>query len=78
MLGIQETIANGKREYIETAVKLGSDLKWRSAIVEQIQARRRSHLYDDLECIPALEDFYFRIARHRAELQGRSVLDLER
>ena len=78
MLGIRDTIANGKREYIETAVKLGSDSKWRSEIVEQIQARRRSHLYDDLECIPALENFYLRIVRHKAELERRSVFDLGR
>ena len=78
MLGIRETIANGKREYIETAVKLGSDPKWRSKIVEEIKARRRSRLFGDLGCIPALEDFYFRIVRHRAELERRSVLDLGR
>ena len=76
MLGMPETIADGKRAYVEIAVRLGADPEWRREVVRQLQARRDEHLYGDLESITALEDFYFRVTRHRAELEARSFLDL--
>ncbi|MBL1211623.1 MAG: glycosyl transferase family 1, partial [Geminocystis sp. GBBB08] len=57
MLGVTETIASCEEEYIEIAVRLGSDLSYREEIREKIQANHH-RLYDDLECIKALEKFY--------------------
>ena len=57
MLKVTETIAQSKSEYIDIAVKLGLDSSWRQKIVQNIEANH-PYLYDDLECIKGLEEFY--------------------
>ncbi|WP_342597090.1 hypothetical protein VKI21_17450 [Cyanobacterium aponinum UTEX 3222] len=57
MLGVTDTIASSEDEYIEIAVRLGLDQTWREEIKEKIQANHHN-LYDDLECVRALENFY--------------------
>ncbi|MGL5133412.1 MAG: hypothetical protein ACRC78_12845, partial [Planktothrix sp.] len=56
-LGITETIAQNREDYIKIAVKLGLDLEWRLAIREKIK-QNLWKLYEDKSCIPALENFY--------------------
>lgn len=56
-MGITETIAQNEFEYIEIAVRLGIDTKWRQEIVQKIHERHHL-LYDDKTCVTALEDFY--------------------
>ncbi|MBD3560800.1 glycosyl transferase family 1, partial [Planktothrix sp. FACHB-1355] len=60
MLGVTETIANNEAEYIEIAVRLGLDREWRHQIVEQIK-HCQNYLYEDKNCIAALEAFYHKI-----------------
>ena len=56
MMGITETIAATKDEYIELAVRLGLDSEWRKYISDKI-ASCKHVIYYDKTCIKALEDF---------------------
>ena len=60
MLEITDTIAKNPTEYIEIAVKLGLQPKWRQKIVDQIKNSQTS-LYNDKTPITALEEFYRRV-----------------
>lgn len=57
MLGVTETIAFSPQEYIEIAVRLGNDKPYREEMREKIKANHHN-LYNDLECVRALEKFY--------------------
>ncbi len=57
MMGVTETIAQDEAEYVEIAVRLGLDAKWRQDMVRKIYKRHR-RLYDDRTCVTALESFY--------------------
>jgi len=56
-LGITETIAQNREDYVKIALRLGLDLEWRLAIREKIK-QNQWKLYEDKSCIPALENFY--------------------
>lgn len=60
MLGVTETIASSEQEYIEIAVKLGFDRAYNQTIREEIKVKL-DRLYEDLECVKALEKFYLQI-----------------
>lgn len=60
MIGLEETIANSEKEYIEIAVKLGQDQSYREEIKQKIRGNQ-DNLYHDLECVRALEKFYLDI-----------------
>jgi len=57
MLGVTDTVAKNEAEYVEIAVRLGLDRKWRDSIVERI-IQSHSYLYEDKTCVEALEKFY--------------------
>lgn len=57
MLGVTTTIATNATEYINIAVRLAEDPRWRKEIVQQM-GDRHAHLYDDRAGIAALETFY--------------------
>ena len=57
MIGVTETIAETEAEYIEIAVRLGLDNKWRQVIRDQITANKH-RLFNDRECIKGLENFF--------------------
>ena len=57
MLGVTETIAQTKDEYIDIAVQLGLDADWRNRLRQTI-FDRHPHLYNDRTCVRALENFY--------------------
>lgn len=57
MLGVQETIADSEEEYIELAVRLGTDIEWRSSIVNKI-IDNHARIYNDIDCVKGLEEFY--------------------
>jgi predicted O-linked N-acetylglucosamine transferase (SPINDLY family) len=61
-LGVMETIANDAKDYIEIAILLGLNPHWRNHIVAQMQAHQ-DKLYDDLQCVRALEDFIRKVVR---------------
>jgi predicted O-linked N-acetylglucosamine transferase (SPINDLY family) len=56
MMGIEETIATTKDEYVQMAVRLGQDAQYRQQISRQV-AENKYKLYYDLKPIRSLEDF---------------------
>ena len=56
-LGVTDTIADDKDEYVEIAVRLGSDQEWRTDVVNRMQSNH-SRLYSDTKSVRALEDFF--------------------
>lgn len=63
-LGVTETIAKNKEEYISIAAKLGLDAAWRRAVIEKMVAGF-PQLYSDTRCVRALEKFYERVTSER-------------
>jgi predicted O-linked N-acetylglucosamine transferase (SPINDLY family) len=66
MMGVTETIASTQDEYIELAVRLGVDSEWRKQISGKI-ADNKHHIYRDMKCISALEDFLERTVKESME-----------
>ncbi len=64
MLGVTETIAENEAEYIEIAVRLGRDIKWRKSLVQRMKKRHFS-LYDDRICVKEMESFYQRVVEEK-------------
>lgn len=56
-LGVTATIAADGSDYINIAVRLGVEPTWRQEISTQMQAGH-DRLYDDRECVRALEAFF--------------------
>ncbi|MCX8079400.1 MAG: tetratricopeptide repeat protein [Geminocystis sp.] len=56
-IGVTETIASSLPEYIEIAAKLGKDKQWRQEVKQKI-IQNHHRLYNDLECVKALAEFY--------------------
>ncbi len=56
-IGVTETIAKNEREYIKIAVELGLNSVWRQEIINKIK-KNQWILYEDLNGIQSLEDFY--------------------
>jgi protein O-GlcNAc transferase len=63
-LGVTETIARDKADYVEIAARLGLDRQWRDSVVEKMIANY-SLLYSDKRCVEALEEFYRRAVDER-------------
>ncbi|MGI0486219.1 tetratricopeptide repeat protein [Pantanalinema rosaneae CENA516] len=61
-LGVTETIATDVMDYINIAVRLGVEPTWRQELATQMQAGH-DRLYDDRECVQALEAFFQQVAR---------------
>jgi predicted O-linked N-acetylglucosamine transferase (SPINDLY family) len=64
MMGVTETIAQNPAEYVEIAVRLGLDARWRQDIVRKM-SERHGWLYDDTSCVRALESFYQRVVQEQ-------------
>jgi predicted O-linked N-acetylglucosamine transferase (SPINDLY family) len=58
MMGIKETIASSKEEYIQIAIRLGRDTQYRQYI-SGLVAHNKYKLYHDLKPVRALEQFLF-------------------
>ena len=67
MIGVTETIAETEAEYIEIAVRLGLDNKWRQVIRDQITANKH-RLFNDRECIKGLENFFQKAIQKHSEI----------
>jgi protein O-GlcNAc transferase len=74
MLGVTDTIANSESEYIEIAVRLGLDPQWRQEISKKMGDRHR-YLYEDIECVRGLEDFYQQVVREHLEKHSGSQIE---
>jgi predicted O-linked N-acetylglucosamine transferase (SPINDLY family) len=64
MMGVTETIAATLDGYVDIAVRLGNETKWRRGISEKIAATRH-RAYKDTACIKGLEDFLERVVTGR-------------
>ncbi|MGH8000706.1 MAG: tetratricopeptide repeat protein [Brasilonema sp.] len=60
MMGIEETIAPTKDDYVQIAVRLAQDAQYRQQISQQV-AEKKQRLYGDLEPVRALEDFLLKV-----------------
>ncbi len=60
MMGIEETIASNKEEYVQIAIRLGKDFQYRQYISEQV-AENKHKLYGDLKPVRALEAFLLKV-----------------
>ncbi|QUS60870.1 tetratricopeptide repeat protein [Synechocystis sp. PCC 7338] len=58
MIDVTETIAQNPEEYIEIAVRLGTDNCWRQQI-RDLMEKNKYKLFDDQECIKGLEQFLY-------------------
>jgi predicted O-linked N-acetylglucosamine transferase (SPINDLY family) len=64
MMGVEETIAGTPQEYIDIAVRLGTDPDWNRRIRKRIEINR-DHIYEDRNCVQYLEHFYKEAGCHR-------------
>jgi protein O-GlcNAc transferase len=60
MMGIEETIAATKEDYVKIAIRLGKDAEYRQHISGLI-AENKHKLYGDLKPVRYLEDFFFKV-----------------
>jgi protein O-GlcNAc transferase len=70
-LCVTDTIANNTEEYVQIAVRLGTDSSWRDDIVRRMTSNYSS-IYSDTRCVRALEDFYRWIVETQLRAQRRS------
>ena len=59
-LGVTETIAQNKDEFLDIAFRLGSNEQYRTQIAQRIGAAHAS-LYSDSKCVRALESFFYSV-----------------
>lgn len=74
MMGISETIAQSKEEYVKIAVRLGQDTQYRQHISQQI-AQNKHKLYGDLKPVRALEDFLLKLVNKPRRFGAREVTE---
>jgi predicted O-linked N-acetylglucosamine transferase (SPINDLY family) len=60
MMGITDTIAATKSDYIAIATRLGKDSTWRRYLSNKIKENKYL-IYNDITCIRALEDFFVKV-----------------
>ena len=56
MMGVDETIATDKHDYVDIAVRLGNDSIWYNYITSLV-AENKHRAYGDMTCVRALENF---------------------
>ncbi len=70
-LGITETIAHTGADYINVAVRLARKADWQQQVIAKMRDRH-TQLFDETDCIHALEAFYREaIAQHQANPSQR-------
>jgi protein O-GlcNAc transferase len=75
MMGIEETIASNKSEYVQIAIRLGKDAAYRQYISQQV-AENKHKLYGDLKPIRALEDFLLQLVNKPRQFDAKDVAEL--
>jgi len=75
MMGIEETIASNKAEYIQIAIRLGKDAQYRQYISQQV-ADNKHKLYGDLKPVRALEDFLLQLVNKPRQFDAQEVAEL--
>lgn len=67
-LGMVDTIAQSKADYVNIAVRLGLDSEWRAEVVDRM-VKQHSQLYNDTTCVASLEAFYQQAVAQPVALQ---------
>ena len=62
MMDIDETVTETVDDYVSTAIRLGQDLAWRTAVKNRI-SENKHRVYRDATCISALQRFLNGVAR---------------
>ncbi|MBG1265061.1 tetratricopeptide repeat protein [Nostoc sp. WHI] len=75
MMGIEETIASNKAEYIQIAIRLGKDAEYRQYISQQV-ADNKHKLYGDLKPVRALEDLLLQLVNKPRQFDVEEVAEL--
>ena len=57
IINVTETIANNKQEYIDLAIKLGTNTEWKNQIKQKIKVNQNL-IFNDITPIKSLEKFY--------------------
>jgi predicted O-linked N-acetylglucosamine transferase (SPINDLY family) len=79
MMGVMETVADSADDYVEIAVRLGTDSAFRAAVSARIAANKH-RLYRDIASVRGLEEFLTGAVEHGLDgyaLPGRSKLAVE-
>lgn len=63
-LGVTDTIARDKADYVDIAVRLGQDREWRAQVLERMAAGHE-RLFSDTRAVRALEEFYRTVVQER-------------
>ncbi|MGD1863056.1 MAG: tetratricopeptide repeat protein [Phormidesmis sp.] len=75
MMGVEETIAASKAEYIEMAVCLGQHADYRQRVSQQIENNKHK-LYEDIQPVRALEEFLIKAVNKPRFAQDSAVSEL--
>jgi protein O-GlcNAc transferase len=62
LLGVTDTIAQTEADYIDIAVRLGTDSDWKDTISQRM-SQRHNYLFDDKSCVESLESFYEKVVQ---------------
>ncbi|MEM7725135.1 MAG: tetratricopeptide repeat protein [Cyanobacteria bacterium P01_A01_bin.45] len=73
-IGLEETIAQTKAEFVNIAVRLAEDAQYRQSISQKI-IQNKHKLYQDFEPIKALENFIFKIFHKSRKISIISLAD---
>ncbi len=57
MINVTETIPTNKQEYIDLAIKLGTNIEWRNRIKQKIKVNQNL-IFNDITPVKSLEKFY--------------------
>ncbi|MDF5738401.1 MULTISPECIES: tetratricopeptide repeat protein [unclassified Nostoc] len=75
MMGIEETIASNKAEYVKIAIRLGKDAEYRQYISQQV-AENKYKLYGDLKPVRALEDFILQLVNKPRQFDTKDISEV--
>ncbi|MBF2065164.1 MAG: tetratricopeptide repeat protein [Calothrix sp. C42_A2020_038] len=74
MMGVEETIATTKADYVKIAIRLGKDAAYRQHIREQF-VQNKQKLYGDLQPVKALEDLFFVVTNKPRRFSATEVAE---
>ena len=75
MMGIEETIASNKADYVQIAIRLGKDAEYRQYISQKV-AENKHKLYSDLKPVRALEDFLLHLVNKPRQFDAQDVAEV--
>ncbi|MEO0685268.1 MAG: tetratricopeptide repeat protein, partial [Cyanobacteria bacterium J06649_11] len=75
MMGIEETIASSKEEYVRIAVSLGKDSQYRQHMSAKV-AQNKHKLYGDLKPVRALENFLLEVVNKPRQFETQEIAQI--